>query len=212
MAQRQKYDEQFLESEVAHNLISKIDTTKDRDSNLAILLGAGIKKDPLKNALAYLKTSFVDTYPDQTEILATNKYNLTKDDILNQIIDFVYSTYPTLCVKCDSDYLPFKQDNSPDSDVQCFLCKTPAHVTCYKSGDIKLDNGIVFICQSCIQNVGKKKVEEKVTEKVDDSGTKVNTTIHTADGSHTSSDESTDNDEKKYEWIEKKKKVRKSKT
>ena len=205
MANRDVYNDQFVENNIAYNLIEKVDLEKDQKSNQDKLLSGGIKRDDLREAITYLKTAFSGKYPQQTDTCFGHKNNATKSDYAKAIFNFVQLTFPNYCLKCESDYLPYKQD-SAEGGVTCFICKTPAHDACYQKDAINLNHGIVFICKICIQNEGKAKkdvvVEEEVKEKVDD----------ISDHSSSSDSEDTkDEDSDKEGWTEKRRKVRKKK-
>ena len=197
------YNDQFVENVDAHKLISKVDLTKDRDTNLAVLLGTQIKKDPLKKVIAYLVKDFALKYPNPIQTLSIKKHNLTKDDYYNMIINFVEVTLPYLCLKCQNDYLPYSQEDGAESDVKCFVCKIPSHAKCIKTDDVNIETGIVFVCQTCMQNQGKATVLNAKEAETELSGT-----------SDSSSGEDSSDEEKTEEgsWTEKKKKSRKKKT
>ena len=57
------------------------------------------------------------------------------------------------------------QNDSAEDDVSCIQCKIPAHKVCYKKEDINIDQGLVFLCQSCLVNIGKIKEKEEAKEK-----------------------------------------------
>ena len=197
---KDKYVTQFISNDVAYNVFAKLDPSLDKDSNIAIILSLSIKKDPLKSIITYLKTSFVDTYPKAVENLNLIQYNLTKADISLQIVNFMQVTYPYSCLKCTNDYLPYTQDDSAES-VECFACRLPAHVPCYKKEDINRDQGIVFLCQTCLQDEGKNIV------KVDEAKDKTIQQVDPPD----SEDSSESSEESEAHFTVKKKKQRKKK-
>lgn len=152
---REKYEDQFVENDWAYYLIHRVDLTKDTDTNLAILLDTKIKKDPLIKVSTYLKGSFEEKYPEATNNLTPKKPNITKNDLISQILSFVKLTLPNLCLKCQTEYNPYLQSDRSAMDVECFLCSIPAHRDCVKGDNIKTEEGIVFICHPCIQKKGK---------------------------------------------------------
>lgn len=205
MAKPEAYFDQFVENNTAYTLITKVNLKKDSDLTLAKLLSDGVKKDGLKETITYLK-SFTGKYPQQIENCFGKKFNnATKNDLANQILNFVKLTFPNFCLKCESDYLPYKQENSAEGGVTCFICKTPAHEGCYKEDSINLNLGIVFVCQNCIQTEGKDKKE--------DQGEMQNEAEELAKltDSDESDDESEKDDSDEGTWTEKKKKKRNKK-
>ena len=202
---RTTYNSQFSQHVPAQNLISKIDTTVDRDENIAILLSTGTQKKGLKAIVTYLKDNFTETFPKATDELNTKLHNINKADLINQILDFVIFTLPTSCLKCEDKYIPYNQTDSAEDDVRCFVCKLPAHKKCYKTEDIKFH--LVFLCESCMKGEKRKNtVDNKVTKLV-------NTTVvvgTTSSEEDSSTDDTTEEeDTENAMWTTKKKKERK---
>ena len=168
---RAMYNDLFLPNGLAHNLISKVDKNVDRDKNLAVLINVGLQKDDLKGIVTYLKDNFSDTYPTATEKLNIKQHNITKAGLLNQILDFVIYTIPSLCLKCDEKYVPYAQNNSANDDVVCFACKLPAHRECYTAADVNFH--LVFLCEICV--TGERK-EPTVTVRTEHGTEKEDTT------------------------------------
>ena len=157
-ALREQYNDQFVGHDWAHYLIRRIDLSKNRDANMAILLNSGIKKDPLKAVVTYLKGSFDDMYHEACDQLVTKKPTTTKSELVNLVIDFVSQTLPYNCLTCKTQYSPYMQANRSVGDVLCFLCSLPAHLSCIKENSINLEAGIVFLCEACVGSKGKNDV------------------------------------------------------
>ena len=201
VTKRENYLLQFTENEMAHKLISKIDITKDKDSNLATLFSTHIKKKPLEAVFEYIKT--LTQYPKALEKLVVKRYNVTKLDLFNVLIDFVKSTFPYPCLKCKEQYLPFEQEDSEGCDVKCLFCGVPAHKTCVKDTSINPDIGVVFLCDSCL-NVKEKPTKTSIDLENGES--------HPDNkGSTQSTEESSSDEEDDEAWYVQKKKERKKK-
>ena len=170
---RAQYNNQFGANEHLFTLISGIDPAKDHHSNISSIKGK-LTKPELQVAVAYLKENFTEKYTTQMNVFQIVK-NITKEILLTQAVDFVEKTLPPLCLKCEDIYTPVSQDDSAEDDVLCIQCKVTSHRVCYKKNDINIDQGIFFLCQSFLVNIGKteekneEKKEDKVTvEKVDE--------------------------------------------
>ena len=154
-----EYNNQFKENEWAYFLIPKIDlSSRDKDFSISTVLSSNIKKAPLIAVVNFLLKNFSDKYPKAVEGLGV-KQNSTKVELAGQIVDFVQLSRPQFCLVCKTDYLPFSQNDSADGDsgVKCFVCQTPAHAECVNETTISEDQGIVFLCNNCIQ---RKKAEQ----------------------------------------------------
>ena len=190
MAEKLKaYVDQFQENEWANFLIPRIDLTNSRDLNISILLSSNIKKEPLKSVVTFLKKNFSDKYPKAVESLVV-KVNATKVDLAGLIISFVQLSQPHTCLICNSDYLPYSNNDSTDvgseANVKCFICKTPSHDTCVNETVVSEHQGIVFLCYNCIER--KKANEQDIPQP--------NTIPHPTNGSDSSlsSDETSGSD------------------
>ena len=146
------YNNQFKENEWANFLIPKIDLSRDKDYSISNILSSNIKKAPLVAVVNFLQKNFAEKYPNAVEGLGV-KQNTTKVELAGQIINFVQLSQPQFCLVCKIDYLPFSQSHSIDdgSKVKCFVCKAPSHDTCVDETIISEDQGIVFLCNNCIQ-------------------------------------------------------------
>ena len=124
------------------------------------MLSSNIKKEPLKSVVTFLKKNFSDKYPKAVESLVV-KVNATKVDLAGLIISFVQLSQPHTCLICNSDYLPYSNNDSTDvgseANVKCFICKTPSHDTCVNETVVSEHQGIVFLCYNCIE---RKKANE----------------------------------------------------
>lgn len=178
MVNRKDYNDQFIGNADLYNLISNVEPSVEMGTNTN-KLKAIISKPGLTGAVAYLKQHFSEKYPTQISVFVFIK-NITKDALLGQLVAFVGQTLPVLCLKCDADYTPMVQEDSAPDDVSCLKCKIPAHRTCYKKDDISINQGLVFLCQCCLVNLGKEeeteaqvkdKNEEKEDENHDDDST-----------------------------------------
>ena len=131
MANYEEYIKQFDDKDHPnlYILLSNVETSKDRDANLAKLLGCGIKRLDILEVVKFLKANFHAKYPQACACLNIKK--VSKPELSNQIITFVYSTVPSHCLKCQNFYLPFEQTEKVNCDVVCYACKVPAHVECY---------------------------------------------------------------------------------
>ena len=161
------YFDQFKENEWALFLFPRINLAKDRDENIATILNSNIRKNPLMDVVTFLKRKFIEKYPKAVEKLVI-KNNVTKTDLAGLLVSFIQFSKPLLCLLCNSDYLPFSQDDSTDGDgagsderIQCFVCKTPAHKNCVDITTISEQQGIVFLCCQCIE---RKKAEDAQKE------------------------------------------------
>ena len=164
-----EYYQQFQENANAKAIIEKIDTSKDRDTNLAILYDSGIKVPAFKDAINVIKTKLAAKYPIQLAKVMSKKVS-KKGEIMKQFISFVEHTLPSHCIRCDSDYAPFGQADSAIGDVECMKCRIPAHRECYKSEEIKKDEGIYFVCVTCARIIQREEAAEETVEKQDSDG------------------------------------------
>ena len=156
---RDAYNDQFVANDWAHYLIRKIQPNKDVDETLAILVDAGIKRDPLKTVVTYIKSNFAIKYPVAVNGLTPKKANVTKTELFNQLITFVQITLSHLCLKCNDPYFPYNDENRSDGvEVKCHICSLPAHKDCIKEEHLQLGSGIVFLCQQCVIHKGKTTV------------------------------------------------------
>ena len=220
MAQdRKNYNDQFLANAHAHELISKVVNVADRDENMAILLSVNLKNKALGLVITFLKESFSEKYPLATEKLNLRVKNITKDIMLNQILDFVVFSLPHPCLKCTNDYLPYVQTDSAEEDIKCFVCKLPAHRECYKNEDVKLH--LVYLCNICLTADKKEDTkEEVVTERKNENPeqpVEIESSEDESDSEEdTEKDEDTTDDEEgrpksDMQWMKKEKKKRKRK-
>lgn len=205
-ALRENYNNQFRGNEEVHKLISKVDEINSRDVNLALLLSTAVRKDALKGVVNYLKETFAETYPTAVAPLDVKLKNITKADLVNQILDFVAMTVPSLCPKCDTSYMPHTQADSATDDIACFLCRLPAHRECYKTADISPH--LVYLCHICI------KTDKKEFTKDSGMKDKEEEEVRSSSDDGSSSDDS-DSDEEKdannWQEVKKKKKGRRGK-
>ena len=156
---REIYNDQFVENDWAHYLVCRIDPYKDASENLAVLLHTGIKKDPLKSVVAFIKNQFVAKFPVAANALAPKKANVTKSELFNQLITFVEITLGHLCLKCNEPYFPYIEANRSDGEeVKCHLCSLPAHKECIKEEHLNSGCGIVYLCQHCLLHKGKHDI------------------------------------------------------
>ena len=144
----EEYKEQFSEHNWAHHIVSNINVFHSPQSNVNLILKTGIKKEPLKTVITFLKNKFSLKYIKATEILS-NKNNLTKFELADQIVKFVLLSVPHVCLKCSTSYVPYLQDNY-DAAVSCFMCEIPCHMECYTEDAVNEDTGIVLLCHHCI--------------------------------------------------------------
>ena len=196
---RTAYNNQFNGNAQVFTLISSIDPTQSLDLNKSVIKGT-ISKPELTGAVAYLKQNFSAKYPLQIEVFQKVN-NITKGGLINQILNFVEKTLPVLCLKCKDVYTPMSQDDSAVDDVACIQCKIPAHKACYKKEEININEGIVFLCQSCLVNMGKK-IKEKEEAKIKE--------VEEKKSENESSQEEEESDA--GSWSKKAKKYRKKKT
>ena len=145
---RDQYNDQFSENNWAQHIICHIDVFKSPVSNMQRVLKMGIKRDPLKAVVTFLKNKFSDKYPQAAENL-NFKQNPTKMEMVDQIYKFVYFSAPHVCLKCTQSYCPFTQPSFDDA-VTCFWCKIPSHAECCKSDNVDTELGVVFLCKHCI--------------------------------------------------------------
>ena len=196
MNQREEYNNQFEENNTAKNVVSNIDLSKDLDTNLAFLLNSKTNKKELIAAVDFIKQSFNAKYPQQIERVFIRKLNPTKADFYKQVINFVEQTIPNTCLKCHNGYTPLSQDpNDGDVDVECIKCRIPAHSKCYKTQDIDVNQGIVYMCQGCMQNLGKEKPDDDAVEKEEK---EVN--VEAESPADTESDDSSEDEQKESPW------------
>ena len=190
MVNRKEYDDQFIGNEDLVNLISNVDPSVEMGTNTNKLKSI-TSKPGVTGAVAYLKQHFSEKYPTQISVFVHHK-NITKDTLLNQLVTFVGQTLLVLCLKCDVDYTPMAQDDSAPDDVSCLKCKIPAHRTCYKKDDININQGLVYLCQCCLVNLGKEEDtdEEQVKDKKDEKDEKEQEDDSTVEESEADTDDS----------------------
>ena len=178
------YNNQFKENEWANFLIPKIDLSRDKDYSISNILSSNIKKAPLVAVVNFLLKNFSEKYPNAVKGLGV-KQNTTKVELAGQIINFVQLSQPQFCLVCKIDYLPFSQSDSIDggSKVKCFVCKTPSHDTCVDETIISEDQGIVFLCNNCIQ---RKKAEDDVNKSPHNTPSKLPVQSDSSSGDPTS--------------------------
>ena len=171
MENREDYNNSFKDNDHLFKLIRNIDPSIKLDENINKLISM-VTKPELTGAVAYLQQHFTAKYPVQMNVFVTIK-NITKNTLLSQLIQFVEKTLPVLCQKCETAYTPMTQDGSALDDVSCIKCKIPAHRDCYKPETININQGLVYMCLSCLVNMGKgeeaKEEEKKEEEKSSDS-------------------------------------------
>ena len=157
---RDQYNDQFSENNWAQHIICHIDIFKSSLSNIQRVLKMGIKRDPLKAVITFLKNKFSEKYPKAAEYL-NFKLNPTKMEMIDQIFNFVYYSVPHNCLKCSQSYVPFTQPSFEDA-ASCFLCKIPSHTECCTSDKVDQELGVVFLCQHCI-NIDTSRLREDPT-------------------------------------------------
>ena len=164
---REEYNDQFVGNDWVHYLICRIDPFNDGDLNLAKLLKAGIKKDPLKAVITFIKNNFTEKYGEAINVLAPKKAGATKSELFNQLITFVHTTLPHPCLTCKESYLPYSDINRSDGEdkVSCFICSIPAHKGCIKKEHVNTDVGLVFLCEHCLLHKGKDDAPVDDTSK-----------------------------------------------
>ena len=160
MEKREEYNQSFKDKESLFVLISCVDPSKDLRSNVKIL-NKKVNKPDLQDAVAHLKDNFSAKYPIQMNLFQ-KVVNITKEVLLGQLVTFVEQTLPVLCLKCEVTYTPMHQEDSAADDVSCIKCKIPAHRQCYKKDDLNINLGIVFLCQSCLVNMGKTDEKQEI--------------------------------------------------
>ena len=213
MDRRQQYNDQFSGQVTLHKLIKVVDTSSDDDLNLALIDSTKIKRADAEVAVTYLKQNFYAKYGQQIDTAFVSIPNKKKKQLFYQVIKFVHITIPTLCMVCDTDYVPMYQADSDNGVVECIRCKVSAHNTCYKLANFNKDQGKVYMCQVCIQTIGKDKVDEAKEDKAKE---KVEVNKHDEDEDTEESseeDSSSDEDERekgKFKKVEKKKRTKKS--
>ena len=161
--ERETYNDQFADNQWAHYLIRRVNLSKSRDAQLAVLKNTGIKKKPLVGVITYLKNSFTN-YPDAVSELNPKKAGTTMMEFFSQLLKFVELTLPHNCLKCKTEYFPYTQDRS-GSEVSCAKCNLPAHGACIKDEAVNVEWGIVFICDIC--SLSQKKPMTDIPETVD---------------------------------------------
>ena len=197
---KERYCDQFSGQETLKELIKVIDISKENDINLALLKSTKTTRAETLVAVTHLKDNFDTKYQKQIETAFIRISNIKKDQLFNQLITFVQISFPTQCLICESDYTPLYQEESGNGDVECIRCKISAHTTCYKQNDFNINQGKVYMCQVCIQTIGKEDEEkEEVEKKVE---------VVNSDSSDSSDDSSDDEDEDddREHWTEVKKK------
>ena len=160
----ERYYTQFSENENLEKLIRAVEPSSDSDLNLALVESTKITKTDTVLAVAFLKQHFVGKYGQQIDKAFIRINNIKKSQLFGQLITFVQLSYPTKCLICDDDYTPLFQAESANGDVECIKCKVPAHNTCYKYQDFNVNQGKVFMCQMCLQTLGKEDTDKKKEE------------------------------------------------
>ena len=211
----EEYKEQFAPNASMHKIISTVDTTKDRDFNVALLVSIKVRVLELKEAISYLKQNFNEKYKNQILIFEVVK-NMTKPILLDQMIDFIYKTVPSQCAKCEAGYVPLGQEIGADGAVECIRCRLPAHAECYKAEHFNLQHGVVFVCQPCVTRITaemmeeeKRKQEAKAAVKKDEEDSDLSPNDTTDEESESDTREGKLRKKRKEdEWQTKKKKIR----
>ena len=80
---RERYNELFQAHDPTFKIISKIDITADRDTNIAILMSLGYRKDALIDVVKNLENNFKDTYPTASEKLNSKNGGTKTNGFLN---------------------------------------------------------------------------------------------------------------------------------
>ena len=163
------YNDQFTEHNWAHHIISNIKVFQSPQSNVNLVLKTGVKKDPLKTVITFLKSKFSEKYPKAIEVFSS-KQNLTKIEMADQIVKFVLLSIPHICLKCSKCYVPYTQASLEDA-VKCFMCEIPSHTDCFPPVVINEDTGIVYLCSHCITLKGTVFLgqKDKLTDPQDPS-------------------------------------------
>ena len=204
MDRREAYNDQFAANEAAATVIKTIDIALDEETNLTLLKSLpNVKREELLVAVNFIKDNFSDKYGLQITNSFLKITNIKKGALHKQFITFVHLTIPTLCLMCDTDYTPLFQKDSATGDVECIRCKTFAHRDCYKQEDFDTTKGKVFMCQCCIQSIGKEKEDEEKKSNENENKQKEALTESSSSGSDSSDDEAN------WESVKKKKKHRK---
>lgn len=213
----QEYKEQFAPNASMHKIISAVDTTKERDFNIALLVSIKVRVAELKDAILYLKQSFNETYKNQILVFEVVK-NMTKPMLMDQIMDFIYKTVPSQCAKCEAGYVPLGQDLGAEGAVECIRCRLPAHADCYKAELFNIQHGVVFVCQPCVTRIRAEVLEEeerkekaKAAVEKDEDESDLGPKDTTDDESESEIQEVKSGKKKEDEWQTKKKKIRKKK-
>ena len=140
---------------IVKNVIGTYDTAKSVEFNIKILCST-FQRDALKDTVAFLKVLAPD-YPVQVSYINAKSRN--KDEYSRDIITFIDLLKPTLCLTCNTNYVPTGDDHSVDH-AKCFICKRPSHNTCYDKHHIQPDIGVFFVCSECISVKQANKLSE----------------------------------------------------
>ena len=103
----------------------------------------------LEATVKYLHS--LTTYPSAVLKLYKKKHNRVKPDIAKEIANFCSEISPVTCKKCSADYVPCNQHLPDKVSVCCSLCDRAAHKECFAIEAFDIENGIVFMCSSCLK-------------------------------------------------------------
>ena len=127
------------------NIIGTYDQSKSADENIKLLCST-FQREPLKNACTFLKTISAE-YPAQAQNINAKSRN--KEEFARDIITFLDFLKPTLCLKCNTNYVPTRDDHS-DEKLKCHNCRRPSHSDCYIDHEDNSKIGIIYFCGECM--------------------------------------------------------------
>lgn len=124
------------------------------------------KKEDLSETITHLKT-FKEQYPTLTQQVGPNYQ--TKNQMANDIYEFLERLKSADCRVCKKEYLPADAENVNNNDTACQLCNRHCHKECYVDHEINPDIGVFYLCTLCSINLKQlKEMPQPEAEKPDD--------------------------------------------
>ena len=142
------------------NVIGAFDSAKTDKINI-VNLCATFQKDPLKETVTFLKNLAPD-YP--VPVANLNPKSRNKDEFARDIISFINFLKPTLCLTCNTNYIPLSDDHTNER-AKCYICKRPSHKNCYDKHQINSDLGVFFVCSECLSVKAANELNESLQQK-----------------------------------------------
>ena len=161
-----------LEAEGVKDVLSSFKNENTLKANVDAI--ATFNAKILEATVKYLNS--LTTYPSAVVKLYKKRHNRLKPDIAKEITNFCFEVSPVTCKKCSEHYLPCNQHLPDKVSVCCILCDKAAHKECYAIEAFDTENGIVFMCFTCLKSTTTDRMEtiklfkqDKITTKEQES-------------------------------------------